>query len=218
MPEEWRGLDAAGVGDRRDADDRETALLALDGDVEDHGVEAGLREQDHRVAAVEAVGPQDRVAVPLLLVQEPVLVGAHVAEDVVHQGDRQLDDRPEPGDRPRAREHLERGECAVAGAEREHEAIALDRVGARRGGGVDGIGLVVDDPVQPFGDRLEVAVNDGRHRSFSFRRRIAGGHRCGGGDVEGGSHQPGFARLSLGGVEHHRARRRRRWPGTTSRS
>ena len=144
-------LDAAGVGDRRDADDGQTLALALDGDVEDHGVEARLREQDHRVATRQAVRPQDRQAVPLLLVQEAVLVRAHVAEDVVHQGDRQLDDRAEPGDRPRAREHLEGGERPVAGAEREHEAVALDRVGARRGGGVDGIGLVLDDALQLCG-------------------------------------------------------------------
>ena len=85
-----------------------------------------MREEDHGVAGIEAMRPQNGLAVALTCMEKAILVRAHVSEHVMKEGDRSLHDRPEADRRSRARERLEGGEGAVPRAEGEDELIRLD--------------------------------------------------------------------------------------------
>src|SRR4029453_4662749 len=85
------------------------------------------------------MGLEDGRAVALLAVQEAVLLDAHVAPDVVEEGDRQLGDGVEADDAAASGERLQRRYRPVPGAEEVDELAGVDRVGAELGSPVDGV-------------------------------------------------------------------------------
>ena len=125
-----RGRRGMGQGGHRD--DGHPEGLALQGDVENHGVDAGMGEQDHGVGGIEPMRAQDRLAVALDGMDEAVLPRAHVAPDAMERDHRALDDRPEADDGAGAGKGFERRKRAVAGAEGEDELVLARCLPRRR--------------------------------------------------------------------------------------
>ena len=152
----------------RHGDDFEAALLEFDGHVEDDRVDSRVREQHDRVAVFDLVRSQDCLSIALLLVQEAILRGSHVAEHVVHESDGGFNDRTETRDSAGAREGLQRGETAVPGAEGEDEAVPGDRVGTNGAGFGDGSVLGLFHPGELADDVVQVGLCNS-HAYFSNR-------------------------------------------------
>ena len=135
LPEEWREGLAEECGSEVTPTTFMPLLLRAERDVEDDRVDAGMREQDHRVGGVELVRAQDRLAVAFDRVDEAILPRAHVAPDAMERDHRALDDRAEADDRAGARKHLQRRQARRGPVPKVKTSLsAAMRVGADLGG------------------------------------------------------------------------------------
>src|SRR5919106_2846116 len=108
-----------------------------------------MAEDDDTVAVSETIGLDDRLAIPLLAMEEPVLRNPHVTPYVIERGDRQLHHGAEPHDAPASRERLQGRDRAVPGPEHEDQAVTDDGIRTELGGPSDALGLFPSQTLQP---------------------------------------------------------------------
>ena len=161
LPEEWR----EGLAEECGSDVTPMTFSpapCAERDVENHGVDAGMGKQDHRIGGIELMRAQDRLAIALDRMNETILARAHVAPDAMKRDHRAFDDRAKADDRPGARKHLQRRKRAVTGAEGEDQLVGGDRSRAGLGGAFDRLGLRRPDMLETLGQGLEIAIDDRR--------------------------------------------------------